>query len=174
MAPSHYPNQCWLPIRAGVSTTWVLVLPKMINMNILKTLYSYYWSIDFPLCSILAPVLLPIPFDRKCARFVGEKLPFIIKFLKNFMHLPGDELKFDIFLMISHFVFQDLQHPNEFIRGSTLRFLCKLKEAELLEPLMPSIRSCLEHRHSYVRRNAVLAIYTIYRWVSQVLGLILG
>ena len=22
---------------------------------------------------------------------------------------------------------QDLQHPNEFIRGSTLRFLCKLK-----------------------------------------------
>ena len=28
---------------------------------------------------------------------------------------------------------KDLQHPNEFIRGSTLRFLCKLKEAELLE-----------------------------------------
>lgn len=58
---------------------------------------------------------------------------------------------------------KDLQHPNEFIRGSTLRFLCKLKEAELLEPLMPSIRACLEHRHAYVRRNAVLAIYTIYR-----------
>uniref|UniRef100_A0A673FRU5 Coatomer protein complex, subunit beta 1 n=1 Tax=Sinocyclocheilus rhinocerous TaxID=307959 RepID=A0A673FRU5_9TELE len=58
---------------------------------------------------------------------------------------------------------KDLQHPNEFIRGSTLRFLCKLKESELLEPLMPAIRSCLEHRHSYVRRNAVLAIYTIYR-----------
>lgn len=59
---------------------------------------------------------------------------------------------------------QDLQHPNEFIRGSTLRFLCKLKESELLEPLMPAIRACLEHRHSYVRRNAVLAIYTIYRY----------
>ncbi|KAK3097902.1 hypothetical protein FSP39_014288 [Pinctada imbricata] len=58
---------------------------------------------------------------------------------------------------------KDLQHPNEFIRGSTLRFLCKLKEPELLEPLMPAIRQCLEHRHSYVRRNAVLAIYTIYR-----------
>ncbi|RZF48550.1 hypothetical protein LSTR_LSTR011165 [Laodelphax striatellus] len=58
---------------------------------------------------------------------------------------------------------KDLQHPNEFLRGSTLRFLCKLKEPELLEPLMPAIRSCLEHRHSYVRRNAVLAIYTIYR-----------
>lgn len=57
---------------------------------------------------------------------------------------------------------KDLQHPNEFIRGSTLRFLCKLKEPELLEPLMPSIRGCLEHRHSYVRRNAVLAIFKIY------------
>lgn len=58
---------------------------------------------------------------------------------------------------------KDLQHPNEFIRGATLRFLCKLKEPELLEPLMPTIRSCLEHRHSYVRRNAVLAIFTIYK-----------
>ncbi|XP_063592362.1 coatomer subunit beta-like [Penaeus indicus] len=58
---------------------------------------------------------------------------------------------------------KDLSHPNEFIRGSTLRFLCKLKEPELLEPLMPTIRSCLEHRHSYVRRNAVLAIFTIYK-----------
>lgn len=58
---------------------------------------------------------------------------------------------------------KDLQHPNEFVRGSTLRFLCKLKEPELLEPLMPAIIACLDHRHSYVRRNAVLAIFTIYR-----------
>ncbi|XP_078053455.1 coatomer subunit beta [Augochlora pura] len=58
---------------------------------------------------------------------------------------------------------KDLQHPNEFVRGSTLRFLCKLKEPELLEPLMPAIIACLEHRHSYVRRNAVLAIFIIYR-----------
>lgn len=57
---------------------------------------------------------------------------------------------------------KDLQHPNEFIRGSTLRFLCKLREPELLEPLMPSIKKCLEHKHTYVRRNAILAIFTIY------------
>ncbi|KAI8824581.1 adaptin N terminal region-domain-containing protein [Fimicolochytrium jonesii] len=55
----------------------------------------------------------------------------------------------------------DLLHPNEFIRGSTLRFLCKLREAELLEPLIPAVRTCLEHRHAYVRKNAVLAIFTI-------------
>lgn len=58
---------------------------------------------------------------------------------------------------------KDLQHPNEFLRGSTLRFLCKLKEPELLEPLMPAIQACLDHRHSYVRRNAVLAIFTIFK-----------
>lgn len=58
---------------------------------------------------------------------------------------------------------KDLQHPNEFIRGSTLRFLCKLKEPELLEPLMPVILNCLDHQHAYVRRNAVLAIFTIYK-----------
>lgn len=57
---------------------------------------------------------------------------------------------------------KDLQHPNEFIRGSTLRFLCKLREPELLEPLMTPIRACLDHRHSYVRRNAVLAIFKMY------------
>eukprot|EP01134_Creolimax_fragrantissima_P005786 CFRG5786T1 len=58
---------------------------------------------------------------------------------------------------------KDLQSPNEFVRGSTLRFLCKLKESELLEPLMPAIKACLEHRHYYVRRNAVLCIYTLYK-----------
>jgi coatomer subunit beta len=56
------------------------------------------------------------------------------------------------------------QHPNEYIRGATLRFLQKIsRDQEILEPLIPICRSCLEHRHSYVRKNAVFAIYTIYR-----------
>lgn len=57
----------------------------------------------------------------------------------------------------------NLQHPNEYIRGVTLRFLCRIKEEELLEPLVPSILANLEHRHSYVRRNAVLAVNAIYK-----------
>lgn len=57
----------------------------------------------------------------------------------------------------------DLTHPNEYIRGSACRFLCHMREAELLEPLVPSVRANLEHRHAYVRRNAVLAIYSIYK-----------
>jgi len=75
---------------------------------------------------------------------------------------PDGRLKHEMILVCDAYR-KDLQHPNEFIRGATLRFLCKLKEPELLEPLMPTIRTCLEHRHSYVRRNAVLAIFTIYK-----------
>lgn len=37
----------------------------------------------------------------------------------------------------------DLQHPNEYVRGVTLRFLTRINEAEILEPLVPSVRLCL-------------------------------
>jgi len=66
-------------------------------------------------------------------------------------------------ILVCNFLRKDLIHPNEYIRGSTLRYICKLKEPELLEPLVPSIRNNLEHRHQYVKRNAVLAIYSIYK-----------
>ncbi|CAM6095224.1 unnamed protein product [Calypogeia fissa] len=57
----------------------------------------------------------------------------------------------------------NLQHPNEYIRGVTLRFLARLNEAELIEPLIPSILLNLEHRHAFVRRNAILAMTAIYK-----------
>ncbi|KAL2652816.1 hypothetical protein R1flu_020944 [Riccia fluitans] len=57
----------------------------------------------------------------------------------------------------------NLQHPNEYIRGVTLRFLSRLNEPELIEPLIPSILANLEHRHAFVRRNAVLAMMAIYK-----------
>ncbi|ORX73349.1 Coatomer, beta subunit [Linderina pennispora] len=66
-------------------------------------------------------------------------------------------------ILICNALLNDLQHPNEFIRGATLRFLCKLREAELLEPLVGPTRENLEHRHAYVRKNAVMAISSIYR-----------
>ncbi|EHK99222.1 putative Coatomer subunit beta [Glarea lozoyensis 74030] len=39
----------------------------------------------------------------------------------------------------------------------------KLREAELIEPLLSSARSCLEHRHAYVRKNAVFAVASIFQ-----------
>jgi coatomer subunit beta len=66
-------------------------------------------------------------------------------------------------ILVCNALRNDLTSPNEFVRGCMLRFLCKMKEAELLEPLVPSIKLALEHRHSYVRRNAALAVYSIHK-----------
>ncbi|WJX42698.1 hypothetical protein P8452_29899 [Trifolium repens] len=57
----------------------------------------------------------------------------------------------------------NLQSPNEFIRGVTLRFLCRINESEIVEQLIPSILLNLEHRHPFVRRNAVLAVMSVYK-----------
>ncbi|KAL1217444.1 Coatomer subunit beta-1 [Cardamine amara subsp. amara] len=57
----------------------------------------------------------------------------------------------------------NLQHPNEYICGVTLRFLSRLREIEVMEPLIPSVLQCLEHRNPFVRRNAILAIMSIYK-----------
>ncbi|EDN03949.1 coatomer beta subunit [Histoplasma capsulatum] len=66
-------------------------------------------------------------------------------------------------ILVCNGIRNDLQHPNEYIRGNTLRFLCKLKEPELLEPLLSSTRACLDHRHAYVRKNAVWAVASIFQ-----------
>ncbi|RDB21726.1 Coatomer subunit beta [Hypsizygus marmoreus] len=99
-------------------------------------------------------------------------LPSRNKQLKKLLHFywevcpkydENGKLKQEMILVVNA-IRNDLQHPNEYIRGATLRFLQKIaKDAELLEPLVPTCRSCLEHRHSYVRKNAVFAIYSIYR-----------
>lgn len=52
---------------------------------------------------------------------------------------------------------------RRYVRGSTLRLLCKLHEPQLLEPLVASIKGCLTHRHPYVRRNAVLAVFSLFK-----------
>lgn len=72
-------------------------------------------------------------------------------------------------ILVCNALRNDLQHPNEYVRGATLRLVPKLKEVELLEPLVPSIRSCLEHRHAYVRRQAVLAIAIIFQDFSNLI-----
>jgi coatomer subunit beta len=98
-------------------------------------------------------------------------LPSKNKQLKKMLHFYWEvcpkydeqgKLKQEMILVVNA-IRNDLQHPNEYIRGSTLRFLQKIKEPELLEALIPSVRSCLEHRHSYVRKNAVFCVYQIYR-----------
>ncbi|KAF7030280.1 hypothetical protein CFC21_041855 [Triticum aestivum] len=66
-------------------------------------------------------------------------------------------------ILISHILRNNLQHPNEYIRGVTLRFLCRLNEPELLEPLVPAVLANLKHQHPFVRRHVFSAISAIYR-----------
>jgi len=65
-------------------------------------------------------------------------------------------------ILVCNMVRMELENPNEYSRGSALRFVCKLHDADLVEPLISAIRPNLEHRHSFVRRNAVHAIHHVY------------
>ncbi|KAI2510384.1 coatomer subunit alpha [Fragilaria crotonensis] len=70
-------------------------------------------------------------------------------------------------LLVCNALMNDLNHPNEYVRGSMLRFLCKVKDQEILGPLIPSVKACLEHRHPYVRKNAALAIFHAHRLFGE-------
>nr|ODN92299.1 coatomer beta subunit [Cryptococcus depauperatus CBS 7855] len=98
-------------------------------------------------------------------------MPSRNKQLKKILHFywevcpkldDNGKLKQEMILVVNA-IRNDLQHPNEYIRGATLRYLQKVRESELLEPLIPTIRACLEHRHSFVRKNAVLTVYSVYQ-----------
>ena len=72
-------------------------------------------------------------------------------------------------ILVCNAMKNNLTHPNEFIRGSTLRFMCSIKDIEILESLIPSITDNLQHRHSYVRKNAVLTVYSVYACHSELI-----
>lgn len=75
---------------------------------------------------------------------------------------PDKKLLPEMILVCNH-IQRDLEHANEYIRGSTLRLITKIHEAEVLEPVIPHVLNNLTHRHSYVRKNAVLAVYAIFQ-----------
>ena len=66
-------------------------------------------------------------------------------------------------ILVCNALMNDLNHPNEYVRGSMLRFMCKIKDEEILGPLIPSIKACVEHRHPYVRKNAALAVFHAHK-----------
>ena len=57
---------------------------------------------------------------------------------------------------------QDLISPNEFIRGRALRLVSKIMIRSVLETLVPAVIDSLKHRHFYVRRNAIMCLYSIF------------
>jgi coatomer subunit beta len=58
---------------------------------------------------------------------------------------------------------KDLLSPNEYIRGRTLRLVSKINIKSILENLVQAVIENLNHRHFYVRRNAIMCIYSIFQ-----------
>ncbi|KAG8712741.1 coatomer subunit beta [Ceratobasidium sp. 423] len=121
--------------------------------------------------TIIVSTLNGNPHPTLLMPIIQYVLPSKSKQLKKMLHFywevcpkhdENGKLKQEM-ILVCNAIRNDLQHPNEYIRGATLRSLQKLTDAELLEPLIPTLRACLEHRHSYVRKNAVFAVYTTYR-----------
>ncbi|KAG0002775.1 coatomer subunit beta, partial [Modicella reniformis] len=86
-----------------------------------------------PLNSLLMPVIMNVMRSR------NKQLKKLVHFYLEICPKtsPDGKLKQEM-ILVCNALMGDLQHPNEYIRGSTLRFLCKLRESELLEPLLPS------------------------------------
>lgn len=80
------------------------------------------------LCHLLSPLVCP-----QLLHFYWEVCP---------KHDESGKLKQEM-ILVCNAIRNDLQHPNEYIRGATLRFLQKISEPELLEPLVPTARACL-------------------------------
>ena len=57
-------------------------------------------------------------------------------------------------ILVCNFIRNDLQHANEYIRGCTLRFVSRIREQELVEPLTDSVMNNLDHK------------YVVYRFAS--------
>ena len=68
-----------------------------------------------------------------------------------------------LYIYHSNAIRNDLIHANEYIRGRTLRLLCRMRYFKIMEPLVESILKNLSHRHAYVRRNAVTCVYSIVK-----------
>lgn len=118
---------------------------------------------------ILITMLNGDPMPQLLMQIIRFVMPSRNKELKKLLHFyweicpkhgPDGKLKQEM-ILVCNAIRNDLQHPNEYIRGATLRFMCKLREPELLEPLIPSLRACLDHRHAYVRKNAVFAVFVV-------------
>ena len=72
-------------------------------------------------------------------------------------------------ILVCNLLLRDITHPNEYVCGTTLRLLTRIRDGEIVESLVPAVCESLQHRHAYVRRNAVWALCTIHQhWEHMV------
>ena len=72
-------------------------------------------------------------------------------------HKPDGTMKDEI-ILVCNGIRKDLDSPNEYIRGRTLRLLTKLPYKEILENVKAAVFENIKHTHSYVRSNAIMCV----------------
>ena len=72
-------------------------------------------------------------------------------------HKPDGAMKDEI-ILVCNGIRKDLDSPNEYIRGRTLRLLTKLAYKEILENVKAAVFENIKHSHPYVRSNAIMCI----------------
>lgn len=110
------------------------VLPS--KNKALKKLLLFYWEIcpkHNPDGKLKQEMIL-VWYVQMCACNLSNKFTCVM----HSFHAPCSPCH-----DYSNYLRNDLQSSNEYVRGMTLRFLCKLREQELLEPLLPSCRTSL-------------------------------
>ncbi|KAM7214486.1 Adaptin N terminal region domain containing protein [Rhypophila decipiens] len=120
---------------------------------------------------ILVMMLNGDPLNGLLMHIIRFVMPSRSKALKSLLYyyyeicpkLDGQGKLKQEFILVCNGIRNDLLSSNEYVRGKTLRFLCKLREPELLEPLLSSARGSLEHRHAFVRKSGYFAISSIYQ-----------
>ncbi|KAL7719940.1 Coatomer subunit beta [Entamoeba marina] len=94
-----------------------------------------------------------------CTKHQIKRLVLI--YLESIERTKDGQLRPELILAINGLL-HDLSHPNEYIRGVTLKFLCHVGEKDILQPLIPSIIENLTHRSSYVRKATADVLGHIY------------
>ncbi|ELP88936.1 coatomer beta subunit, putative [Entamoeba invadens IP1] len=77
----------------------------------------------------------------------------VLIYLESIQKTENGQLKPELILAINGLL-QDLNHPNEYIRGVTLKFLCHVSERGILQPLVNAVVDNMTHKHVYVRKAA--------------------
>jgi len=99
---------------------------------------------------------------RYCVTTQNHELKKLLSLYWEIVRKYGDDGKLlPEMILVCNAILMDLKHPNHFIRGCTLRFLCRSKEAEIIQPLVPAIEENLSHGDAYVRKNAVMCVYSV-------------
>ncbi|GFE54211.1 coatomer subunit beta-1-like [Babesia ovis] len=64
-------------------------------------------------------------------------------------------------ILVCNALLNDLRSPNEYVRGSTLRLVSKLRHWNIVHPLITAVVDNLRHAEPYVHRNALMCLAKI-------------